>query len=253
MISVAHARDSRLLDNESSETTKDKAIIPQWVYVTSVAPTERGERTRQRIILGAENLFRNATSYDNIGIADIARESKISVGTIYRYFDSKEDLLHVVISNAFWRMYKASRGVWRPGDAAVVNLQRTTLAYLEAFWEERSFLRLARQVTMVSSKVRDTWWSMKSELRHIMQARLEQDQSISDIPPLDPEITLRALLGMVDDYAERAFIDEEYGPISKQDIPKIASVLGKIWFRVVFGTTKEEEESIEVGESSGTS
>lgn len=202
----------------------------------SLAPTARGERTRQRIIEAAENLFRVASNYENIGVADIARASDTSVGTIYRYFDSKEDLLHLVLSNAFWRMYTASRGIWRTEDSAEVNLERTTRAYLEAYWEERSFLRLALRLVSTSDTVRETWFSMNAELRQRMQARLEQDQAVAGMLPLDPEIMIRALLGMVDDYAASAFIDEEYGPASRQDIPRVAAVLAQIWFRALFGT-----------------
>jgi AcrR family transcriptional regulator len=208
---------------------------PTWVHSPALAPTARGERTRQRIIEAAEQLFRTASSYDNIGVADIARASKTSVGTIYRYFESKEDLLHLVLSNSFWRMFKASRGIWRPEDPPEVNFERTTLAYLEAFFEERTFLRLALSLVSTSDTVRDTWWSMRKELRGRMRARLEQDLALGSAPPLDPEIAIRALLAMVDAYAAHAFIDEEYGPASIDEIPNVASVLAQIWYRAVIG------------------
>lgn len=209
---------------------------PPWVHAPAVAPTPRGERTRQRIVEAAEELFRTASSYENIGVADIARASKTSVGTIYRYFESKEDLLHLVLSNAFWRMYRASRGIWRVEDSAAANIERTTRAYLEAFFDERAFLRLALQLVSTSDSVRTTWWSMRRELRERMRARLEQDLELGDALPLEPEIAIRALLGMVNAYAAQAFIDEEYGPASKEEICKVAPVLAQIWYRAVIGT-----------------
>ncbi len=208
---------------------------PPWVHAPALAPTERGERTRRRIVEAAEGLFRTASSYEKIGVADIARAAHTSVGTIYRYFESKEDLLHLVLSNAFWRMYKASRGIWRAEDSAAVNFERTTRAYLEAFFEERAFLRLALQLVSSSDSVRTTWWSMRRELRDRMRKRLEQDLALGDGPPLDPEIAIRALLGMVNAYAAQAFIDEEYGPASKDDIEEVAPVLAQIWYRAVTG------------------
>jgi AcrR family transcriptional regulator len=207
---------------------------PAWVHTSPLARTARGERTRQKVVQAAETLFKNASNYENIGVADIARTSKTSIGTIYRYFDSKEDLLHLVLSNAFWRMFTASRGTWRAQDTAAVNIERTTRAYLEAFWEERSFLGLARRLAATSEGVRDTWWSMKREIRERMRARLEQDQEAAGVPALDPEIMIRCLFGMVDDYAERAFINEEYGPASKEDIPQVAFVIAQLWYRAVW-------------------
>ncbi len=208
---------------------------PYWVHAPALAPTARGERTRQRIIEAADELFRSASSYDNIGVADIARASGTSVGTIYRYFESKEDLLHLVLSNAFWRMYKATRGIWRAEDPADVNIERTTCAYLEAFFEERVFLGFALRIISTSDTVRDTWWSMRRELRERMRTRLEQDLALGTASPLDPEIATRALLEMVNAYAAQAFIDEEYGPTTRDDIPKAAAVLAQIWYRAVIG------------------
>jgi AcrR family transcriptional regulator len=234
---VTEATASRSVQDEQDvdAATGASADAPTWVHAPNIAPTVRGERTRQRIIEASEQLFRTASSYDNIGVADIARASRTSVGTIYRYFESKEDLLHLVLSNAFWRMYKASRGVWHKEDPAEVNIERTTSAYLEAFFEERTFLRLALRLISTSESVRDTWWSMRSELRERMRARLEQDLTLGTARPLDPEIAIRALLAMVDAYAAQAFIDEEFGPASKDEIASIASVLAQIWYRTVIG------------------
>jgi AcrR family transcriptional regulator len=191
-------------------------------------------------VQAAEDLFRNASSYENIGVADIARASKTSVGTIYRYFASKDDLLHLVLSNSFWRMYTASRGTWRLDDSAAVNLERTTRAYLEAYWRERSFLRLARRLASTSDSVRATWWSMNKELRERMRSRLVQDQLAAGVPSLDSELMIRCLLGMVDDYAARAFVDEEYGPASRRDIPRVAAMLAQVWFRAVWAAPSDD-------------
>jgi AcrR family transcriptional regulator len=195
----------------------------------------RGERTRRRIVEAAEELFRDSV-YDNIAVSDIARASSTSVGTIYRYFDSKEDLLHLVLSNAFWRMYQASRGTWRRSDPPEVNLRRTTQAYLTAYRKERAFIGLALRLIPTSDTVRDLWWLMRHELRQRMQSRLEQDQAVADVLPLDPELMIRMLMGMVDDYAARTFIDGEYGPPAEQDVAAASAVLAEIWYRAVFGS-----------------
>ncbi len=231
----------QLSRGQTSDEAVDGGVLPAWMHAPALAPTARGEQTRQRVVQAAEDLFRNAPSYENIGVADIARASKTSVGTIYRYFSSKEDLLHLVLSNAFWRMYSASRGTWVPEDSAAENLRRTTRAYLDAYWAERSFLRLARRLAATSESVRATWWSMNRELRERMRLRLVQDQVAAGVPTLDSELMIRCLLGMVDDYAARAFIDEEYGPASREDIPRVAAVLAEVWFRAVWAAPAESD------------
>jgi AcrR family transcriptional regulator len=226
------------LKRQASQAPDEAAglpAVPPWVRVPDLAPTKRGERTRRRIIEAAEELFRDFDNYENIAVSDIARASRTSVGTIYRYFDSKEGLLHLVLSNAFWRMYQASRGTWRKGDPPEANLRRTTETYLRAYWKERAFIRLARRLVSTSESVRELWWAMRSELRQLMRMRLEQDQAIAKVLPLDPELMIRMLGGMIDDYAARAFIDEEFGAASPADIPVVAGVIAEIWYRAVFG------------------
>ena len=42
-----------------------------------------------------------------------------------------------------------------------------------------------------------------------------------------------SLLGMLEYYAARALIDEEYEPASRKDIPRVAAVVARVWFRPV--------------------
>ncbi|HTX00668.1 MAG TPA: helix-turn-helix domain-containing protein, partial [Acidimicrobiales bacterium] len=148
----------------------EQLSVPLWVRPSTAAPTARGERTRRSVIEAAERLFSDPDNYENVSVSDIARESRSSVGTIYRYFSSKEDLLHLVLSNAFWRMYEATKGTWRWEDEAATNLERTTQRYLEAYWAERAYIRLALQLLPTSDAVRDLWWQMRAEVRQRMKA-----------------------------------------------------------------------------------
>jgi AcrR family transcriptional regulator len=233
----ASAGDQTSLDGSAVEPFS----VPLWVRPSTAAPTARGERTRRSVIEAAERLFSDPDNYENVSVSDIARESRSSVGTIYRYFSSKEDLLHLVLSNAFWRMYEATKGTWRREDDAATNLERTTQRYLEAYWSERAYIRLALQLLPTSDAVRDLWWQMRAEVRQRMKARLQQDQADAGMPPLDPELAIRALVGMVDDYAARAFIDEEYGPPRRSQIPSAARTLSRIWYRAVFARDASSE------------
>lgn len=233
---VGSTKEAGRRTSDPARAKPGRSKLPDLFRVPTLAPTVRGERTRRRIVSAAEELFRSASSYEHIGVADIAQASNSSVGSIYRYFESKEDLLHLILSNAFWRMYSASRGTWNPEDSALVNIERATRAYLEAFWEERALLRLARGLIGTSDTVRDLWWSINQDLRERMRSRLEQDQAAAGAPALDSELMIRCLINMVDGYATRAFIDGEYGRVSKKDIPQIASVVAHVWFRAVWAS-----------------
>ncbi|MQA81648.1 MAG: TetR family transcriptional regulator [Streptosporangiales bacterium] len=226
----------------TSDSTRGTAIkAPEWM-VSNVAPsTPRGKRTKERLMQAAEELFRTR-HYKDIAVTDIAAAGKISIGSFYRYFDNKEELFVVLLSQVFWRLYHATRGTWRSGDPFSVNLLRTTTTYLTAYYENRHFLRSALETTAESNRVREMWWAVRRDLYTHMVAKLRDDQAASSLPPLDPEITIRALSGMVEEYAFRTFSDEEFGPVSDADIEPAARVLAEIWFRTLFGGREPEAD-----------
>jgi len=53
-------------------------------------------RTRSRILAAATNRFA-AFGYRRTGMAEIARQAGVAAGTLYRYFDSKEEIFRAVI------------------------------------------------------------------------------------------------------------------------------------------------------------
>src|SRR6059036_2095569 len=60
------------------------------------AVAEAASAARERILAAAERRFATF-GYRRTGIAEIAREAGVSAGTIYRYFESKEDVFRAVV------------------------------------------------------------------------------------------------------------------------------------------------------------
>ena len=56
------------------------------------------KKTKDKIILTAESLLKN-NEYKDISIRDVALLSGISIGTFYRYMNSKEELLEYFREN----------------------------------------------------------------------------------------------------------------------------------------------------------
>ncbi len=72
----------------------------------------RGNQKRSRILAAAQEVFAEQ-GFEAARMDDVARRARVSKGTLYNYFDSKEDLLiHAVI---------ASMEEWRDRITATVN------------------------------------------------------------------------------------------------------------------------------------
>ena len=102
------------------------------------AVAEAASAARERILAAAERRFATF-GYRRTGIAEIAREAGVSAGTIYRYFESKEDVFRAVVRELHeaW-LARARQALAGPGTA-VERLGRLAQASLE-FNRENSLI-----------------------------------------------------------------------------------------------------------------
>lgn len=70
--------------------------------------SEKGERTRRRIIETACALF-HARGYTNTSMDDIVRKSRVAKGNLYYYFPSKEALGHAVVDRTLALQFETGR------------------------------------------------------------------------------------------------------------------------------------------------
>jgi TetR/AcrR family transcriptional regulator, cholesterol catabolism regulator len=105
----------------------------------TLIPTQRARR--ERIILGALRLMEHG-EYDTIQMRDIADEADVALGTVYRYFASKEHLFAAVL--VVWSDSLRDRVRRRPlvGDTPADMLKDLMGRVLNAFDRFPQFLRL---------------------------------------------------------------------------------------------------------------
>jgi len=67
---------------------------------------ERNEEKRQAILAAAKRLFA-AEGFHGTSVADIARETELPVGSIYTYFEGKEEVFRCVIDEGWEDFYES--------------------------------------------------------------------------------------------------------------------------------------------------
>jgi AcrR family transcriptional regulator len=70
--------------------------------------TSRGRRTRAVLLDAAKTVFERLP-YTEVRVADITAEARVSTGTFYTYFDSKEEIFYEVAEEVFDEMSTAGR------------------------------------------------------------------------------------------------------------------------------------------------
>jgi len=95
-------------------------------------------RTRARILAAAADRFATF-GYRRTGMAGIARQAGVAAGTLYRYFDSKEEIFRAVMRDLHDRWLARAHAALRPPGTAIECLTRFGEASVE-FNRENSLI-----------------------------------------------------------------------------------------------------------------
>jgi AcrR family transcriptional regulator len=87
-------------------------------------------RTRPRILAAAADRFA-AFGYRRTGMAEIARQAGVAAGTLYRYFESKEEIFRAVIRDLHDGWLARAHAALRPPGTAIERLTRLGQASVE--------------------------------------------------------------------------------------------------------------------------
>ena len=86
--------------------------------------------TRTRILAAAEERFA-AFGYRRTGIGEIARDAGVAPGTLYRYFENKEEIFRAVMREGLTRWLETARRVLAEPGTALERLARLGEASVE--------------------------------------------------------------------------------------------------------------------------
>ncbi|HEU5025710.1 MAG TPA: TetR/AcrR family transcriptional regulator [Spirillospora sp.] len=162
--------------------------------------TERGARTRERLIAAAREVFEERGFLDT-RVAHIARHAKVAYGSFYTYFPSKEAVFLEVADRLFEDMTRPSLS---PGaDTApaepAVRVRRANRAYYEAYRRNAKMMAIIEQVSTFNEEFQEMRRKHRAESVARSARAIERWQRAGLVDPgLDPEMTARALAAMVD-------------------------------------------------------
>ena len=201
---------------------------------SSITPqTTKGQRTRSNILNCARKVFAKS-GYVALRMSDVAEESGVSHGALYRYFQNKEDLFIHLIGDIHEDMYLASRALEH--DFSVEPYQALLAAnrgYLAHYHENRDVLRALIEAGTVDERFRDVWWKMRT--RHIDRFvyALKTSHGIDEVDGVPARVVVESMASLVEQSAYTWFAQEELNAksISVEDA---AQVVTRIWYRTFF-------------------
>ena len=165
-------------------------------------------------------------------MSDIAAETGLSTGGLYRYFPGKEEVFAAVIADLHERLFEASAG---HGHALATDPEAALLAanlgYLRVYHENRDVMRSFIQASEVDDRFREIWWRMRDRhvdrfLGALAQAGIQVDANA--------RLRTEALACMTEQCAYVWFAHDARRH-SHPTVAEAAQVVSDAWVRAFFG------------------
>ena len=165
---------------------------------TKLSRREREKlRHRREILETACEVFAQK-GFKKTTIQDISRKSEFSIASIYKHFDSKEDIYHSLIEQGVTRYHQALKrsvaGIKSPLEQLLACVETTVKVFGEDQAFSKFFLGEFRTVVdegaeHLAKKSVDLYWNLITFYVNIIQKAREEGEVI-DVPPLYLTISL---------------------------------------------------------------
>ena len=175
--------------------------------------------TREAIIEAAARVFQTK-GYHAASVQDIADAVGILKGSLYHHFESKEELLYLIVKEPRARLYKTVAEIVADDVPAGQKLRRAILAHLEAF--DRHYPHLFVYLREREEMTRRFRGSPKDYERYWQQILREGVKSGEFRADLDVAVVSYGLLGMVN------WLYKWYDPRGRLSVREIAAQLSAV-------------------------
>lgn len=156
--------------------------------------TDRGWRTRQKLIDAAEEVF-GRDGFHRAGIVDITRTAGVGQGTFYLYFPSKEAIFVELVRQMGHDMRRRLREAASRAPTRAEAEREGLRAFFEFVGRHPGMYRIVRECEFVDAAEFRRWYEELAEgyVRGVSQA-----MDSGEFRRLDPETAAYCLMGMGD-------------------------------------------------------
>ncbi len=181
--------------------TRTPAVMDSSISATPARRRNRGRPAtpflRERILDSASLLFAER-DFDQVLIDDVAANAHVGKGSVYRHFNSKEELYAAVVIAGFDQLQEQIRDALG-GTRSVRDRIATIIRHaLQFFWNRRQFFALLRDPKALppaqERRFRTQREKLVGMLSEVLRAGAEHGTIRAD---LDTRLVAEAALGMV--------------------------------------------------------
>jgi len=188
--------------------------------------TPKGEETRSALLRAASTLFAEQ-GYHQTSVPDIVRAAGVGHGTFYEYFGSRRAIL-----------VELTRQV-ADVESRLPRLKSQDLAErvrAEIFWylsdhvEHLELSKVWHEASNADPEIAET--RRRERARRIARVR-KGIEAAGTRPDIDPEIAAAALTAMLEEFAQRWFVEGDGPGRSAHDVVSASETLAALWLTAV--------------------
>jgi AcrR family transcriptional regulator len=183
--------------------------------------SQRGTRTRQRVLEAAEAVFAEH-GYHDASIVKITEAAGVGQGTFYLYFSSKQEVFDELVRDLNRRVRHAMKEASGKGKTRLEAELLGFKAYFRFTAEHPALYRIIRQAEFVSpDMLRYHYDRLSSGYVEALREAIDR----GEIAKLDPEVAAWALMGMGELIGMRWILWEEVGKMPKAVLDELARII----------------------------
>jgi len=152
---------------------------------------------RERILAVAEEMF-SVGHYHEVAMDEIARRASVAKGTLYNYFDSKDDLYVSILQQGLDGLLdQIKTDKLNGGTSAFEALETIVERLLSFFMEKQSFLKMfLREDGRLFTESEDCYDKVCT-MKDLMAEHIRRGTERGEFRNMDPDFAAQMLMGMV--------------------------------------------------------
>lgn len=192
---------------------------------TSTPQTARAIDSRERVKAAARRVFQRE-GFTESRVNEIAAEAGVAVGTLYRYFCDKREILLELFQDFYQTLYVSSRSPWEPSDLSG-GVYETTVRYFKLYSENADLYSDMGQLMQNDREAAEIFHSARKLFYDRIYRALERWKVVRAVrPDVDSNVAAALLGGMTEQYAYLAYVT---GQLCADDMNHVASQIAQMW------------------------
>lgn len=163
----------------------------------------------EKIVAAAEKLFAKR-GFHATGMRQIARAAGVSIGAIYHYFKSKDDILLAIVRREIDHRRKFLEALRKEGLPVSEQIRRIVEMHFARLRENQDTVQLLhREWRSPSARLWRRLPSLYEEIADYLANLIDEGIAAGDIAPCHSTVAAYSIIGMVETVTQRALEGDE--------------------------------------------